>query len=384
MATINRAIRYQIFPTEQQKQQLAQTFGCARKVYNMGLALQEQRYKDGEKHLSMFDLNTQCNHTWKEEMPYLRAVDKFALTNSLKNLEQAYTNFFEKRAKHPAFKSKHQHYQSYTTNFTNNNIAIEFPKTGERGQIKLPKLGRVDALLYRKPGSDWTIKTATITYTASGKYMVSICFAIPAEEPAPVMPTIERTLGLDYSSPNFYVDSNGQSPKATHWFRKSQQQLAREQRRLSRMVKGSQHYEKQRLRVARLAEHVANQRKDFCHKLSREIVNSYDVVCVEDLDLHNMAQSLRFGKATNDNGFGMFRVFLRYKLEEQGKHFVVIDKWYPSSKTCHECGTINTELRLGEGEWFCSGCGRVVDRDYNAALNIRDEGFMLIINQLAA
>lgn len=379
-----RAIKYQIYPTVEQEDLLTQTFGCVRKVYNMGLELQSGLYAAGMPSMSYFDANKHCKQFWKQDMPYLCKVDKFALENSLMDLTQAFKNFFEKRAGYPKFKSGKTHHQSYSTNMTNNNIAVVAPSKGTRGRIKLPKLGWVDACTYRKPEADWVLKSATISRTPTGKTYASILFEVPLLDTKPVVPTKGQTIGLDYSSPQFYVDSNGKSPEVPHAYRKMEARLKREQRRLSLMAKGSSNWKKQRLIVARLHEKVSNQRKDFCHKLSREIANSYDVVCVEDLDLRGLSGALHLGKATADNGFGMFRTFLRYKLEEQGKHFVVIDKWYPSSKTCHNCGGYNSEVQLGQSVWVCPCCGATVQRDHNAALNIRDEGLRVLTAALAA
>ena len=259
---------------------------------------------------------------------------------------------------------------------TNDNIAIK------DGYIKLPKIGWIKANIHRKPNKDWTIKSATISINPRGNYFVSILFNYEVVEVTKVIPTIEKTLGLDYSSPHFYVASDGEKADVPHWYRKAEKRLSVEQHRLSRMVKGSNNYEKQRKIIAKLHEYIANQRKDFCHKQSRKIANSYDVVCVEDIDLKNLSQCLNFGKATHDNGFGMFRTFLKYKMEQIGKHYVIIDKWFPSSKTCHECGTINSNLKLGETSWVCEACGKTIDRDYNASLNIRDEGFRQLTEPL--
>ena len=377
------ALKYEIYPNNEQVDQNARTFGCTRKVYNMGLELQNGLYLAEMGRMNKTSLNNYCNQVWKDEFPYLREVDKFALTNALYDLESAFTNFFEGRANKPKFKSKRDHYYSYTTNFTNNNIEIERPKNNtNKGRIKLPKLGWVDANITRLPEADWVLKNATVSLTPSGKYFVSIVFKYDVKELPVIVPTLDKTLGLDYSSPLFYVDSNGEAANVPHWYREAEKRLAREQRRLSKMTKGSNNYEKQRILVAKLHEKVANKRKDFCHKLSREIANSYDVVCVEDLNLKNLAQTLNFGKATNDNGFGMFRTFLKYKLERQGKYYVVIDKWYPSTKTCHECGGYNEYVKLGDSIWVCPHCGAIVDRDPNAALNIKEEGFRILLSIL--
>jgi len=382
--TTNRAFKYQIFPTEAQEALLAETFGCVRMVYNMALNIQQGLYEAGMDAMSTFDLNNYCNRTLKEEFPFLKDVDKFALSNSLMHLQKARDNFFARHGGYPRYKSKRGP-QSYTTNYTNGNIALDLPRGKKnRGRIKLPKLKWIDACIYRQPGEDWVVKQATVSMDCRGRYFVSVLFAYSYEKPEPVVPTIEKTLGLDYSSPHFYVDSNGDSPDPLHAYRKVQDRLAKEQRKLSHMQKGSRNYHEQKNRIARLHEKAANQRKDFCHKQSRKIANSYDVVCVEALDLRGLSQALHLGKATMDNGFGMFRTFLKYKQEQDGKYYIVIDKWYPSTKTCRHCGEKNSAVKLGDSVWVCPNCGAVNDRDHNAAQNIRDEGFRILMDTLAA
>lgn len=199
-----------------------------------------------------------------------------------------------------------------------------------------------------------------------------------------IIPAAETTLGLDYSSHDFYVDSNGNKADYPRYYRKAEKRLKCQQCKLSHKKLGSNNRNKQRMKVAAIHEKTANQRKDFCHKLSRKIANSYDAVCVEDINLHGLAGSLELGKSTNDNGFGMFRTFLKYKMEDQGKLLIVIDKWYPSSKMCHECGTINQNLKLKDREWTCSCCGAHIDRDINAAKNIRDVGLKQYFEQINA
>lgn len=373
--TIHRAIKYRLFPDEEQEIQINKTFGCVRKVYNMGLEMQVGLHASGSGMMSKTDMNNYCNRVWKAGFPFLREVDKFALTNSIYSLDAAYRNFFGGRAKFPRFKSKKDSRNSYTTNITNGNISVAGGKNG-KGYVKLPKLGNVDARIHRSPPEGWNIISATVSVSASGKYFVSVHFSAQIGIPT-VLLDEGNAIGLDYSSPDFYEDSNGHIPDVPHAYRKSERRLAKAQRKLSRMEHGSRNYLEQKKTVARIHEHVANQRKDFCHKESRKIANSYDIVCVEDLDLHAQAQSLRFGKAVGDNGFGMFRTFLQYKLEEKGKVLIKIDKWFPSTKTCHDCGTYNPDVVLGQDEWLCPGCGKVIPRNRNAALNIRDEGLRI-------
>lgn len=381
----NKAIKYRIYPTSEQKSILSQMFGCVRFVYNEMLNMQQGLYEAGMGSMSTYDLNSYCNHVLKETHPFLREVDKFALTNSIMNLQKARKNFFEKRTGFPKYKSKHDA-QSYTTNMTQNNISIELPskENGHQGRIKLPKVKWIDASIHRAPGKDWAIKQATVSMDTRDQYYVSVLFEITTEISEKVIPTLEKTLGLDYSSPHFYVDSNGETPNVPKAFRRIEKRLAKEQRKLSHMTKGSNNYIKQKKVVARLHAIAANQRKDFCHQLSRKITNFYDVVCVEDINLCALSQTLHLGKATLDNGFGMFRTFLKYKLEEEGKYYVVIDKWYPSTKTCHNCGEKNQYVQLGDQTWVCPHCGAVIERDKNAALNIKEKGFETLIKELAA
>ena len=381
----NRAIKYQIFPTPEQASQMARTFGCARLVYNLGIEMLDGLYAAGFGYMGYMSLNNYCTRVWKAEMPFLKEVDKFALNNSLMNLDVGYQRLFEKASGHPKCKSRKDSEQSYTTNMTNGNIKLVLPsKKGSKGKIQLPKLGLVDACIYRLPKKDWVIKQATVSKDCRGKYWASILFAFEEPEVQPVVPTLEKTLGLDYSSPHFFVASDGNVADMPHYYRMAESRLAKEQRKLSHMEKGSNNYQKQKTRVAKLHGTVANQRRDFNHKLSRKIANSYDAVCVEDIDLRALAGALSFGKATLDNGFGQFRTFLKYKLEEQGKYYVVIDKWYPSTKTCHDCGGYNPDVVLGQMEWVCPHCGAVIQRDDNAALNIRDKGFSDLMEQLRA
>jgi transposase len=183
-----------------------------------------------------------------------------------------------------------------------------------------------------------------------------------------------RKSKISYSSSNFYVDSNGDKANAPHCFRKMEDKLARAQQKLARMEKGSHHYEDQLHKIQLIHEKIANQRKNFCHTLSAVIAKQWAAVFVEDINLRGMAGSLKLGKSTNDNGFGMFREMLAYKLAAQGKVFAKIDRWYPSSKACHKCGYINNNLTLQDREWTCPCCGTHHDRDHNAAINIRDKG----------
>ena len=206
-----------------------------------------------------------------------------------------------------------------------------------------------------KRQSEYRLKSVTVSQTPSGKYYASILFEY---EDQVQEKELQKFLGLDFSMHELYRDSNGKEPAYPRYYRNAEKKLAREQRKLSKMQKSSNNRNKQRLKVAKLHEKVSNQRKDFLHKQSRQIANAYDCVCIEDLDMKTMSRSLNFGKSVSDNGWGMFTTFLRYKLEEQGKKLVKVDRFFASSQTCSVCGYKNAKTKnLALREWDCPQCG---------------------------
>lgn len=360
---LNRAIRYRIYPDENQQSLINRTFGCVRFIWNRML-------DDSSKFLNETDVAfVPTPAKYKNEFSFLKEVDSLALCNAQINLKSAYSKYFGvKRIGCPKYKSKKHSGFSYTTNNVHNSIQI-VKKT-----IKLPKLGVVRINKHRTPKQNWTLKSVTVE-RKSGKYYAVVLFEF-YEDIKPV--TVKSVIGLDYSSPNFYVDDKGNEANYPRFYRKTEVKLAREQRKLSKMRRFSNNYYKQKQRVAKLQEHVANQRKDFVHKLSTEIANRYDAVCVEDLDLHAQAQTLHLGKSVGDNGFGLFRNCLEYKLMERGKYFIKVDKWFASSKTCNICGYKNKDIALKDRVWTCPECKTFHHRDTNAAINIKNEGLRLL------
>jgi putative transposase len=308
---------------------------------------------------------------YKSEFEWLKEVDSLALANAQMNLQTAYNNFFRSpKVGFPKFKSKKSNHRSYTTNCINGNISIT------NGYIRLPKIGFIKLKQHRNIPSDYKLKSATVSQTPSGKYYVSVLFEyenqIQEIEP-------HSFLGLDFSMHELYKDSNGNEPCYPRYYRQAEKKIRREQRKLSLMQKGSKNRDKQRVKVAKLYEKVANQRKDFLHKQSRQITNAYDCVCIENLDMKAMAQALNFGKSVSDNGWCIFTTFLKYKLEEQGKKLIKIDKFFASSQTCSCCGYKNPDTKnLSIRAWDCPECGTHHDRDVNAAINIRNEGMRLV------
>lgn len=369
----NRAIVYRLYPNEKQKVQFQKTFGCVRFVYNQMLTVQEERYKNKETHLSNFEMNYYCNNVLKIENVWLKEVDKFALTNAIYHLEDGYQRMFKHLGKHPKYKNKHTAKRSYTTNFTNNNISIG------NNYVKLPKVGKVKAKISLDI-SPLRIKSATVTQNRDDSYQVSVLVEYDDVPVATKVATEDNTIGLDYKSDGLYVDSNGNIAAMPHYYKESANQLSKCQRKLKNKVVGSNNYYKQQRKVAKVHRHIANQRKDYLHKKSTEIANQYAFVCVEDLNMRAMAnKGFGNGRATLDNGYGMFLVFLDYKLQERGGKLVKVDRYYPSSQLCSCCGFQNAELKnLLIREWICPNCGTYHDRDKNAALNIKMEGLRLL------
>ncbi|QZT33935.1 transposase [Caldalkalibacillus thermarum TA2.A1] len=360
----NKAYKFRLYPTKEQEQLLAKTFGCVRFVYNKMLEERLQiyeKFKDDKEALKTQTFPTPAKY--KKEFAWLKEVDSLALANAQLNLKQAFTNFFEGRTRFPKFKSRKAK-QSYTTNMVNGNIKLA------DGYIKLPKLKWVKFKQHREIPVHHIIKSCTITKTKTGKYFISI---LTEYEHQPVPKEVKNVVGLDFAMQTLYVDSEGKRANYPRFYRQALEKLARAQRVLSRRRKGSNRWHKQRLKVARLHEKIANQRQDFLHKASRQLANRYDAVVIEDLNMKGMSQALHFGKSVHDNGWGMFTTFLQYKLEEQGKKLIKIDKWFPSSKTCSRCGRVKASLSLSERLFRCE-CGFVADRDINAAINIHKEG----------
>ena len=366
----NRAFEFRIYPNRAQKELLAKTFGCVRLVYNHYLDRKKQLWEESKQSMS-YNACAKDLTSLKKEKEFLKEVDSIALQQSLRHLDTAYSNFFKRKDNgYPRFKSKRRGQQSYTTMNVNHNIRIE------KGRIRLPKLGEVKIRQHREIPEEWTLKSVTVKRVPSGKYYVSILFEYESQI---CEREINNVLGLDFSMSELYVTSEGERCGYPKYFRQAEQRLARAQRRLTKMQKGSANYLKQKVKVAKIHEKIANQRKDFLHKRSHQIAETYDAVSIEDLNMQGMSKALHFGKSVHDDGWGMFTRLLEYKLADRGGKLVKIDRWYPSSQMCSGCGHIVPEVKdLGVRVWFCDWCLEYHERDENAATNIRDEGHRLL------
>ena len=368
----HKAYKFRIYPNQDQQVLLAKTFGSVRLVYNHYLNMKTKTYEESGKSLSY----TKCAADLvdlKKEKPFLKEVDSIALQQALRHLDTAFQNFFRDKSKgYPKFKSKKNHHYSYSTVCVNNNIKLE------NSVLTLPKIGKIRIKQHRSIPEGYTLKSATISRTPTGKYFASILFEYEVSiQPAELV----NIIGLDFSMHNLFVSSEEEfqvDEQFLHYYRKALDKLAREQRILSHRNRGSKRYDKQRKKIALLHEKIANQRKDYLHKLSRQITNAYDLICVEDLNMQGLSQALNFGKSVADNAWGMFLRYLGYKAEELGKKLVKIDKWFASSKMCHVCGYIHEELTLSSRKWKCPACQTEHDRDKNAAQNIKAEGMRMV------
>ena len=363
---MNKAYRYRLYPTTEQKNMFAKTFGCARFIYNKMLGDRLDYYKETGKKLN----NTPAQY--KADFPWLKEVDSLALANAQLNLNKAYNNFWNNR-KHfgkPCFKSRKAGHSSYSTNNQKGSVRLEGNK------VKLPKIGWVKICLHRPLMENSTIKTVTISRTPSGKFYISIL----VEYENQIFPIILKNfLGLDFAMHGLYVASDEDNADYPNFLRKAEKKLAKAQKKLSKRQEGSRNRDKQRTRVAILHEKITNKRLDFLHKKARYLADKYDAIGIEDISVKAMAKRKKggkfsFGKSVADNGWNKFVNILEYKLAWQGKQLVKIDKWYPSSQLCHICGYKNNKTRdLSMREWDCPKCGGHHNRDKNAAINIREE-----------
>ena len=379
-----KAYKYRIYPTETQKEQLAKAFGCARFVYNLGLETKIGAWTSAKKYVNMFELSSQLTELKKTEAPWLSDCPAQGLQMTLRNLDIAYTNFFKRGTGFPKFKNKHS------------KQSIQLPQgvrlSDDGKQVFIPKFKWVGVDMHRELGCG-EIKTTTISKTTTGKYFISILVDNHNELPNKKEVKESTSVGVDLGIKDFAITSDGEKFENKDFLKKTQRELLVAQRGLARKVKGSNHYEKQRVIVALLHERVRNQRVDYLHKISSHLVNKYDTICIEDLAVSNMSkrckpkqdeegkyiangQSAKSGlnKSILDMGWAEFRSMLEYKSEWQGKNVRVIGRFDPSSKVCNCCGKINKELKLSDREWTCGGCGEKHDRDVNAAINIRNFG----------
>jgi putative transposase len=382
-----KAFKFRLEPNQQQKVLINKTLGCTRFLYNQMLSEKQTKYQSKD------DSKLKTEKEYKFEFEWLKEVDSISLQQARIDLKTAYTNFFRKlksgelqkeRAKRlaksktpkqkakalnygkPNFKSKHNPKNSYRTISINNSIRVEDNK------IKLPKLGFVKFKKSREVSGQ--IKSVTIFRNILDRYYISVLCETEIQK----LPTSDKKIGIDLGLKEFCITSNNEFVSNPRFLRNSELELKKAQKILSHRKKNSKRRFKQRKKVFKLHEKIGNQRLDFLHKLSTKLINENQVICLEDLQVKNMVKNHCLAKSISDVSWSKFVELLKYKASWYGRKLVQIDKFFPSSKMCSSCGNIKKDLTLEDREYYCSCCSLVIDRDYNAALNILREGLRIL------
>ena len=356
-----KAYKYRIYPNSEQKEFFAKTFGCVRFFYNKSLSDMNEIYKTTGKFKNLTPAS------YKEDYPFLKEVDSLALSNAQLNRNTAFKAFFSHRSGFPKFKSKRNN-QSYTTNNQG------YVKLSDNDRyISIPKCPRIRIKKHR----DFigTIKSITVSRTTDNKYYMSL---LVETEIAPLKEN-NSTIGLDLGLKELIVDSNGHKYKNHKYLTKSENKLAKEQRKLSKMIKGSNNRNKQRIKVARLHKKIYNQRNDYLHKLSKSIIDENQIICIEDLKVKDMMNDSKLARNISDVSWSRLVAMLIYKADWYGRKVVKIPSTYPSSQLCSICSYKNSLTKdLGIRKWVCPKCGSIHDRDINAAKNILSKGIEML------
>lgn len=362
--------KFRLYPNSHQVAQIQRTFGCCRFVYNRYLALRKKEWEQNRRSMNYYDcsadltlLKRDANFSWLQE------ADATALQSSLRDLDTAFQNFFHAlganhRVGYPHFKKKSFSRKSYKSKRVGENIAVVGNK------LKLPKLGLVKCRISKEVRG--RILSATVSQNPAGNYYVSLCCT---DVLIPSLPETGKVCGVDLGVKDLAIVSDGQVFPNHKYLRKSEKKLQRLQRSLSRKKKGSRRYIETKHRIAKLHEHIANQRNDTIHKATTDLIRNYDTICMEDLNTSGMLKNHKLAKAVADASMGEFRRQMKYKAEYYGRKVVFIDRFYPSSQICSCCDTQTPATKdLSVREWTCPHCGAKLSRDLNAAINIKKEG----------
>jgi len=361
-----KSFKFRLAPSKEQQTQISKTLGCCRFLYNQILEEKQEKYKTNDK--------TKCKteKQYKDKFSFLKEVDSIALQQSRIDLKTSYTNYFRRiKAKQKTslrFKSKHNPRHSYRTINGNSGTTIRI----KGNTIKLPKLGFVKFKKSRKVSGK--IKSVTVSKNILGRYYISVLCEVEIE----TLSKLDTQIGIDLGLKEFCITSNNEFVSNPRYLKKSEKKLKKAQRILSKRVKNSNNRLKQQKKVFKIHEKIRNKRLDFLHKLSSKIVSENQVICLEDLQVKNMVKNHCLAKSISDASWSKFVELLKYKSNWYGRELVQIDKFFPSSKTCSNCGNIKKDLKLDDRVYKCNSCRVTLDRDYNASLNILREGLKIL------
>ena len=365
-----KAYKYKIKPNQQQEELLSKFFGCVRYIYNWGLNAKTSAYKENGKVVGYIQLAKELTSLKQhQDHKWLNECTTEALQQSLRCLDNAFTAFFRKKTKYPRFKSKK--HTRVSVKFINH-VYFDF----DNWTVRLPKLGKVK-LCKNRTFDQSTCKqgTCTVSKDHCGTYWCVITVDDLQPKPTKAKLVKDNAIGVDLGIKDYAILSDGTKFANPKHLEKAQRNLAHLQKVFARKDKDSKNYERMRIKVAKCHRSITNQRNDFLHKLSTHLVSNYDVICLEDLNVKGMEQNHHLARAIQGASWSEFVRQLEYKSEWYGKNILFIGRFEPSSKLCHKCGYINQELQLKDREWICPVCGEHLDRDVNAAINIKEIAF---------
>lgn len=358
---VNKTYKLRIYPNKTQELNINRSIGASRFVFNNFLDIRIKEYEYYGQNSNYYRDSSELVD-FKKENNWLYDIDSAVCQNALKDLDIAYKNFFKHSRGFPKFKSKHRAKWSYRVS----GRSVKF----NNNRVQLPKMGYVKFRQSFVFSNNMKINNVTVVKTRSGKYFANLCCEVEVKP----KPKTNKKVGVDLGIKEFATLSDGVIFENPKYYRKYEEKLSKAQRKFSKMKKGSKNREKQRVKVARIHEKIANCRFSYIHSVTDYLVNNYDAIVIEDLNADGMKKNHCLAKSISDASFGEFRRQLEYKCLWYEKELVIIDRWYPSSKTCSKCGNVKEKLTLNERVYNCEECGLSIDRDLNASMNILTVG----------